>query len=316
MNRGVSERLMKQLLAPLLIVATLSGCVGSAEPADIAVASYPAAFLAEFLAGDDLVLVDLARGGALHDFEPSARDLNQLRASTHLILWDEALESWAHQAEHSLGNSAPKVVEVTALPAGEQTIALDDDHEGHSDGGDAADEHGHDELEYDPHTWNDPLAMQASLHVLADFLTAAYPDNATAIQARADVLDARLTALHESFGLGLSECARNTVVTNHEAHNYLAKRYGFELFTLHSITPGSEPSPQVIQDAIEMIDELGLPSIFIEEGTDAGALRAIQDETGVEVRILNTLESRPMEGDYIDAQRHNLQELRFAMGCA
>lgn len=302
---------MKALLTLLATTLLLSGCFGSAEPADIAVASYPAAFVAEALAGDDLTVADLGATGELHDFEPSARDLDQLRKSTHLVLWDEGLESWAHRAEESLGASAPQVIEISTLPSGEAFLEGGDDHEAEA----AMDEDGHGDLDHDPHTWNDPLAMRASVETLEAYLAEAYPEHASGIHDRATALTDRLDALHGAFTAGLTNCTRDTIITNHEAHNYLAKRYDFELFALHGIEPGSEPSPATVDEAIQKIKELGLPSIFIEEGTDPDALKAIQDETGVQIRVLHTLETRPSSGDYIDAQHQNIQELRFALGC-
>lgn len=48
---------------------------GTVEPADTAVASYPAAFLLESLVGEDLTIADLATGVELHDYEPSTPDI-------------------------------------------------------------------------------------------------------------------------------------------------------------------------------------------------------------------------------------------------
>ncbi len=298
---------MKQFTPLLFAVLMLSGCVGNVERADLVVASYPAYFVASNLAGEDLSIADL-NGGALHGFEASARDLDQLRTSSHLVLWDEGLESWAHRAEAALGSSAPKVIEITALPAGDDH--LEGGEEGHGAG------HDHGKLDHDPHTWNDPLAMRASVQVLEAYLIEAYPEFADNIETRATDLKQRLAELHEAYASSLSDCARDTVVTNHEAYNYMAQRYDFHIFALHGIEPGSEPSPKTVDEAIQKIKDLKIPVIFIEEGTDSGALKAIRDETGVQVRVLITSETRPATGDYIDSQNRNLDELRFALGCA
>jgi len=297
------------LVLPLLL---LPGCLAGAEPADLAVASYPAAFAAETLAGDDLRVADLAPGGELHDFEPSSRDLDQLRKSTHLVLWDERLEAWAHRAEASLGGSAPQVVEIGRLPPGETYLQGEDGKGGSGEGDDGR---GHDEAR-DPHTWTDPLAMQASVAALEAYLAEAYPEHAADVHARAAAVTDRLAELDRAFRSALSACTHSTIVTNHEAHAYLARRYGIELVNLHGLEPGSEPSPGTVESVIRTLKDLGLPALFIEEGTDPDALRAIQDETGVQVRVLHTLEARPASGDYVDAQYQNIQELRFALACA
>lgn len=292
---------------PITFLLAFAGCVAPVEPADVAVASYPAAFLVQTLVGDDLMVAQLAASGALHDFEPSARDLNQLRQSTHLILWDESLESWAHRAEESLGKTAPTVWEISRLPHGEDPLEAD---------GDEHDDSGHGHSSHDPHTWNDPLAMRSSLWYLTSELKAAYPQHAAVMQTRAETLSDKLSTLHVAFKDALDACDRDTIVTNHEAHNYLAARYGFHLHALHGIEPGSQPSPATVNDAIQKIKEFGIPSIFIEEGTDPDTLQAIKDETGVQIRVLFTSESQPATGDYIDSQYQNLQEIKYALGCS
>lgn len=307
-RRAAARSLPPAALCLLAILpAALAGCFSQAEPADLAVASYPAAFVAEGLAGDDLTVADLAGGAALHDFEPSARDLDQLRKADHLVLWDEGLESWAHRAEGSLGRSAPAVVEITRLPPGEDYAEQDEDAEEEEDDG-----HG---LDHDPHTWLDPLAMRESVAALADYLAAAYPEHADAVGARAERMQESLAALDRFFRAGLEGCAHDTIVTNHDAYAYLGRRYGFTIVSLHGIEPGSEPSPQTVDHAIRTIRDLSLPVLFIEEGTGPATLRAIRDETGVTLRILHTLETRPAGGDYLTAQRENLDALRAAMEC-
>jgi ABC-type Zn uptake system ZnuABC Zn-binding protein ZnuA len=347
-------------LVPFALI--LSGCVGAPSPADLAVASYPAAFLAEALAGDDLVVVDIGSGVAVHDYEATPSDLDRLRNADHLLLWDERLETWADRARTSLGGSAPPVYEITRLPAGEglldghvddehaddQDEHVDDEHadDGHDDdhsddaddeqvddehaGADGDEAHGDDhtdddhdhtdeghdhDLPYDPHTWTDPLVMRASAAALAAQMVEWYPVHAANITARAAALDARLVALDAAFAAGLADCAHDTIVTNHEAHAYLARRYDFHVLSLHGITPGAEPSPATVYEILQVIRDAGLPAVFVEEGTDPTTLTAIREETGVAVRTLATLESRPADGDYLDEQYRNLEELRFGLAC-
>jgi ABC-type Zn uptake system ZnuABC Zn-binding protein ZnuA len=298
----------------------LPGCLSSPEPADIAVASYPAMFLVEQIAPQELRVATLGSGQALHDYEPGSRDLDQLRKTTLLVLWDEGLERWAHHAEESLGGAAPSVFELTTLPPGEHLLEPGNDAGEHEDGehetGDMDDDgHGHGAMDHDPHTWNDPLVMRASAIRFGSFLQQAYPEHAAGIAGRLDDLEARLDDLHAAFTAGLGDCDHDVIITNHQAHNYLARRYGFELLSIHGLTPGSEPAPHAVEAIIDAIKEHNLPAIFIEEGTDHNALRAIKQETGVEVRVLHTLETPPSTGDYLTAQQQNLEELRFALAC-
>lgn len=308
-----------------IAILLLAGCAGTAEPSDIAVASYPSLFLAETLAGDDLTVAFIGNNGGLHGFEPSVRDIATLKETSHLVIWDESLETWVHQAEESLGNNAPPMLELFALHGDEEPVGYEEeeehgDHDGHEDHDEHDDGHGdhghgHDHGDYDPHSWNDPLSMKESALVLSVYLQASYPEFASGIQERTDALIDALDELHEAFQTKLDDCSRNVIVTNHEAYSYLARRYQFDVIALHGLAPGSEPTHGAIEEAIEAIKEHNIPVIYVEEGTDGTALDAIQSETNVLVHVLHTNEIQPRTGDYLSSQLQNTEKLQFALGC-
>lgn len=304
---------MKQiLLLALLTAPALSGCVSGVE-SDVAVASYPTYLLADRLAGDDLRVALVGKPGvSLHDYEPTLRDVDTLRRTDLLVLHGLGVEPWVEEALGSLGDRAPAHVEVAALPAGEAFLEADPDH-GTQDG---PDDHDHGVL--DPHTWLDPLAYGAEADAIAAALSGRWPTHADAIGARLAALQQDIAALDQDYQDGLASCEHDIIVTNHNAYSYLARRYGFDVLALHGIEPGAQPDPDTVQEVIDTIKEYGLPVFFIEEGTDPGAVRAIREETGVEIRVLDTLGVAPRGGDrdYFAVQRGNLQHLQLALGCA
>lgn len=259
----------------LASVLLLAGCASPVSQVDIAVASYPSYFLVSRLAGDDLSVANLASHIEPHEYQPTPRDVAQMRAASHVIIWDPVLEPWAAESAVRLKTTS----------------------------------------EADPHTWLDPILMAEAGLGLASQMKSWYPEHADAIEARADGLAAELFQLHVAFQEGMRGCKVSTIATAHDAYSYLGARYNFSIVSLEGTTPGGEPSPQDIQRVIKVIRDQKLKVFFIEEETDPSTVAAIQEETGVAVRVLATLETQPETGNYVTVQIKNRDALREALQC-
>ncbi|HEX2066813.1 MAG TPA: metal ABC transporter substrate-binding protein [Candidatus Thermoplasmatota archaeon] len=298
---------MHKATLAMLALTFLAGCAAPPQ-ADVVTTSYPVHFLAERLAGDALAVALVGRPGVdLHAFEPTVRDVQAIRGARLLVHHGLGVEPWVGRTLASLGEDAPPSVEAGTAPPGEDLLH-----------GDGHGEHAGEEAGIDPHTWLDPLAYRAEAGRVADALATHFPEHAAAIAGRAAALHEELGRLDADFRNGLRECQRHAVATNHDAHGYLARRYDFILHSLHGLEPGSQPDPGAVDDVIQAIRREGIPVLFLEEGTDPGAVRAIQEETGVGVETLYTLEQPPEggQGGYLELQRENLRRLRAALGCA
>jgi zinc transport system substrate-binding protein len=298
---------MRPALALGALALLVAGCASVPE-AEVVTASYPAHYLAERMAAGHTVHLLGRTGADLHEYEPTVQDVQALRHARLLLSHGLGVEGWVERTLRSLGTDAPRHVETSALPPGEGLIGGGEDPA-------EGEEHGHGHA-LDPHTWLDPLAYREQARRLAAAMRETFPDDAEAILAALQAVEADLDQLDRDFGAGLASCLREDVVTNHDAHGYLARRYGFHIHSLHGLEPGSEPAPGAVQEVIETIRREGIPVIFLEEGTDPAAVDAIRGQTGVEVGTLHTLEQRPRQGDYLTAQRANLASLRSALGCA
>ena len=216
-----------------------------------------------------------------------------------------------------------------------------DDHADHSDHGDEAhddDEDHADEdttivsdedeaIDYDPHSWLDPLAFRAQIDgVLAD-LTSSFPDYESEFTANADAYKAKLSTLHTDYQNAFSDngtCTNKTVAANHNAYAYIGERYGLEFVTVHGLDPEGEPSAADIAKVVEHIIEEEITVIFIEEYTNATALDSLVQQTvsssmpnGVTVEYLYTMELSPSnsDDDYISLMNKNLVNLKSGLGC-
>jgi zinc/manganese transport system substrate-binding protein len=300
----------------------------------------------------------LPDGADTHAYQPTTDDAVSLAEADLILSNGIGYEEFLGGLIENANATAPNVevnLGVTILPLGvehdsdhegeadEATEALDeehesgeplgiygdieceahDDHEDESESVEAdeateADEHG----ACDPHTWMNPQNVM----IWVENITAAFseldPDNAETFRANADAyleslsaLDAELEALVET----LTEESR-ILVTNHEFMGYFADHYHFEV--VGTVLPGgssvSETDPQAMADLIMLIQQEGVPAIFVETTATSDVAAAVAEGAGV--ALIDTLYSESLgsaesaASTYLDFMRFNTQTIVSALG--
>ncbi len=205
-----------------------------------------------------------------------------------------------------------------------------DDHAGHDhdhdhDHAEAAHDHddhghhGHDHGAFDPHAWQSIGHAVTYVDNIAAGLAQADPENAAAFYenraayvAELEALEAEVAAMMEA----LPESAR-TVVTSHDAFQYLGQDYGLTFLAPQGLSTEAEASAQDVAGLITQIREEGISAVFVESITDNRLLEQIASETGA--TIGGTLYSDALSGPdgpastYIDMMRHNMTTLTEAL---
>ena len=227
-------------------------------------------------------------------------------------------ENTQHYLKDSSGNDVEHVAEESA--GGHA-------HHDHGDhGGESEIEAGEGEeaFDYDPHSWLDPLSFNEQLNLVLESLTTTFPDGADAFAENAAAYSAQLMELHGAFEQTLGQqgtCETGgltkTIIANHNAYSYISLRYDFDIMTVHGLDPEGEPSPAEVAEVVEKINEEGITVLFVEEYTDQTAVQSIVEETGVEVKILYTMEMRPSDSqdDYLSMMNKNINNIATGLGC-
>ena len=215
--------------------------------------------------------------------------------------------------------------------AHEEDAHDDDDHdedghdeEGHDEDGHDEDNHDEESLNFDPHSWLDPVAFNAQSIVVMDALIAAFPEGESTFKANGADYSAELVALDTAYeaafgasGLCMTGGHEKKVSANHNAYSYLSVRYDIQFVTVHGLDPEGEPSPQDVANVVEFINEDGITVLFVEEYTDTTSVQSIVDATSVEVQTLYTMELAPSDpsDDYMSMMDSNVANLIAGMGC-
>src|SRR6478735_2757945 len=292
--------LMKSvLLAVALVAGLLTGCAAGADeakPGQVTVAASfcPRAWVSEQIAPGALV-TDLTRPGLEpHDVELTFAQTVDL-AKADLVVYERGFQPAVDQG---VDNDAEGTTLDVGPVAGLQDFA--------SDPG-----------QVDPHFWQDPLKLSAVAGAVAHELGRIDPAHASSYDARAAALQRRLVALDRDYRTGLAHCARDTVVTSHDAFGYLA-RYGIRVAPITGLAPGAEPTPADLAKLQQLIHDDGITTVFSETLASPAAADALAHDMGVRSEVLDPIEglSDATEGQtYLTLMRRNLAALKEANGC-
>ena len=286
----------------------LSACNSASSGADDGTTSVVASFypLEEAVSqvGGDLVTVEnlTPPGVEPHDLELAPDDIETIATADVVVYlgggFQPAVEDALAETDGAVLVDALDAVDTVPAPPGEA-------EEG---------------LTVDPHVWLDPARFEQVVEEVAGALSESDPANEATYRSSAEAYVAELATLDEEFRTGVSDCVRTTIVTSHEAFGYLADSYGLTEVAIAGLSPEAEPDAQQIAELLDLVEQQGVTTIFAEELVSPKVAETLADEAGIEVGVLDPLESLTdgqVEAgeDYVSVMRENLDRLRAALDC-
>jgi zinc/manganese transport system substrate-binding protein len=135
----------------------------------------------------------------------------------------------------------------------------------------------------DPHIWMDPVQMIPVVEALQQELVALGAD-ADLLSASVDAYVAELQALDDEIAQLVASIpeSRRKLVTNHDAFEAFAARYGLEVVgtVIPSMTTSAEASASELESLAATIRETGLPALFAETTEPQRLADAVAAEVG------------------------------------
>ena len=236
--------------------------------------------LAQQVGGANVEVVEILKPGAdVHHFEPSPKDLAEMRGTKLLLASGKGLESFLDKLRDSLG-AGVKLVEV-----GEKIPSIPFvEHEHHHEGKEEEHDDHHHGSE-DPHWWHSAENMKRAARIVADELSAVDPANAAAYAAGAKAASKRFGELKSWAQKEIARIDRKDrqLVTAHAAFGYFCKEYGFEPTSVLSIGRSDDSSSKHIAETIEEIREHHIKAVFPEDQANPKVLAEIARSTGVKI---------------------------------
>ncbi|KAF9404926.1 hypothetical protein HW555_014098 [Spodoptera exigua] len=254
-------------------------------------------------AGDVELLIPA--GTEPHDYEPSAKDIAKITDADVFVYNSGELETWVKDVLENVDKNKVTVVEA----AGSIDLVAGAEHDDEEEDG-----HDHDH-ELDPHVWLDPVLAQKEVEAIRDALVKKYPEQKEVFEKNSAAYLEKLVDLDTDYKEAFANAKNKTFVTQHAAFGYLAKQYGLTQESIAGISPDQEPSPSRLAELKKYIEENNVPVIYFETSASSKVAKTLAKETGVELAVLNPLESltkKEQEAgeNYISVMKENLEALK------
>ncbi|MFM1864958.1 MAG: hypothetical protein RL677_738 [Actinomycetota bacterium] len=289
-----------------------------AEKISVAASFYPLAYVAEqVLAGVADVNVIAAGNVEPHDFELSPSHIATITSSDFAIY----IPDFMPEFDSALSDLAPEQIidatnEINLLEASHDDEAHDEDaeHDHEEEGHDEDAEHDHGDA--DPHLWLNPLNMTTIANQISAVVIAQNPELSETINTNLNNFKNIMTDLDNQYQANLANCKINTLLVSHEAFGYLADQYGFTQLGISGVSPEAEPSPARLAEVAKVANEINATTIYYETIVDPSVANTLASEIGLVTAVLDPIETKPENGDYLYAMQENLKAIILGQGCS
>jgi ABC-type Zn uptake system ZnuABC Zn-binding protein ZnuA/ABC-type Mn2+/Zn2+ transport system permease subunit len=246
----------------------VSGASGTAEAPSVVATTTVIADWARAVGGDRATVHQLLRPNTdPHEYEPRPSDVERTADAKVVLENGDGLDRWMGDVVRQADGHGTVVDLSRGLPvrlAGEST--------------------GAEASAYDPHWWGDPANARQAVLAIRDALSAANPAAAATYRANADAYLRRLDATDRSVAACLDRIppAQRTLVSDHDAFRYFARRFGIDLVgaVIPSQSTQAQPSAGDLAALVDTIRRTGVRAVFPEQSLPGGLAHQIARATG------------------------------------
>lgn len=298
----ITKKLMFAVLAALY-VCLVTGCAGSNTVlADdkcfhIVCTTFPQYdWVVNLVQGNEeavSVTLLMDKGGDLHNFQPSALDIAKVSECDLFIYVGGESDGWVDDALKEAVNPDLRIINMM------ETVSERLVEEEHIEGGGGHDGHDHgehEEQEYDEHVW---LSLRNAELIVGDIASALVDmdsENADLYRKNSDKYIALLNALDTRYTETVRESGGNTLLfADRFPFRYLVEDYGLDYYAaFNGCSAETEASFKTVAFLVNKLDELGLGSVIVLDGSDDRLAQVVIENTEMgnqQIRVLDSMQS-------------------------
>lgn len=278
--------------------------------------------------GTDVEVTNLTDNGvSLHNYEPSAQDIEKIaKANLFLYVGGES-DEWAPDAAKQAPNAKVlNMLEILGDAVKEEEVKEGMEHEhDHEDGDEDHDhdhehDHEHEEIEYDEHVWLSVKNAKTISKAIADALCEIDAKNADTFKKNYEAYAAKLDALQNEFDEMRKAAKLDTIlVADRFPFRYLVSDLDLDYFAAFvGCSAESEASFETISFLAQKVDELNIKHIIKLAGSDGKIADTVKNAS--KAKNQDIIEMTSMENassndgkTYIDYMQMNLDALKKAL---
>ena len=334
------KKVISPLLAVLMLVGMLTGCMNQAEKPTVTAA--PAGPQAESAAEEKIKIVTtifpeydwvreilgdkadsaeitmlLDNGVDLHSYQPTADDIVKLSDCDLFVYVGGESDGWVEGALKSAANRDRKVINLLEILG--DSVKEEETVEGMQE-----EEEDHEEKEYDEHVWLSLKNAKTLVGAISAALQEIDPDNKDAYAANADAYGQKLSALDAEYQKAVSAGTYRTLLFGDRfPFRYLVDDYGLSYYAAFAgCSAESEASFETVSFLARKVDEGKLPCVLTIEGKNHKiAETVVQNTAGKNQKILtmDSMQSTTSQDvargtTYLSLMEKNLDVLKEALG--
>jgi zinc transport system substrate-binding protein len=156
-------------------------------------------------------------------------------------------------------------------------------------------------------TWLDLSLARAQARTVLDAMVRRWPERAAGFAERHAGLDAALATLDTALSAALAPLRDRHVVASHPVYQYLARRYGLDLTSMHW-EPDLTPPPEAWA-ALDVLLGKRAATVMLWEAEPTPETRSELTRRGLHVAIVPTLSNRPAAGDFVSSMSATIEVL-------
>lgn len=314
------------LIALLLVAATLfCSCAMLPKPVEglkiVCTSFVEYDFIRNIIGGGENVILLNKNGSDMHSFEPTAKDIVEIRTANLFVYNGGASDIWIESVINETENANLKSV---ALVDYVETLSLEDvetmEYGAHHSHDHSEHDHGHSPEDADEHVW---LSVRNAIEIvngLCEDICSVDPENAEKYRANTASYVAQLEALEAEYEKVFTLSERNVLLfADRFPFVYLTHDYGVShLAAFTGCSSESEITAETFAHLIEHTKELGLPYVLRLDGSDGKTAQTVCDATGAKALTVDSLQSVSLKDiecgtTYLDTMKNNLEIFKEAL---
>lgn len=264
-------------------------------------------------------------GVDMHNYQPSTQDMAMISGCDLFIYVGGESDAWVEDALKNSINANMKVIKLMdimpdRLQEGHHHEDEADEHE-HSEH--ESDVHNHEEESYDEHVWLSLINAKLVVNEIATMLEEIDKDNASIYRNNCDSYMAKIDALDAKYHEVVDASQTKTLVfADRFPFKYLVADYGIDYFAaFDGCSAETEASFETVAFLAAKIDELGLDTVLVIDGSDKELAEVIISNTAAKnqqiqaIDSMQSIDAADVESGmtYIKVMEDNLEVLKQAL---
>lgn len=242
----------------------------------------PQAELVRRIGGDNVfVQVLVGEGQDPHVFSPSPSTMKDLGSARLLLTVGMPFEE---NLIKKIVSSNSSIITVDTSE-GIKKLALDDEHDGHTEHGENEEHHHVD----DPHIWLAPNALKVQIQNILNALQKEAPQHSEEFTANYASLSQDIDALQKELTKKMQPFSGKKIFVFHPAFGYFAQAYGLEQISVE--VGGNSPTPKELSEFMKMAKSEKIKLLFVQPQFDARSARIIAEQLEAKVYTMDPLDS-------------------------